>query len=92
MPPLSAIEDDDSTSVACGVSSSVRVSVAFAGFATPWSPATVADTVTCLLSVATALSTALTVTVPALVAAPAAIVSLAPVCVKSPATAPVEAT
>ena len=55
-------------------------------------PADVPDTATCLFAASTALSLPRTVTVPALVVDPAAMVSVVPVCVKSPATAPVEAT
>ena len=91
--PLSRTEAGVSTRVAVAVaSSSVRVRVASAGFATPWPPAAVAETVTDLSAASTALSLPRTVTVPALVVDPAAIVSVVPVCVKSPATAPVEAT
>ena len=55
-------------------------------------PAAVAVTVTDLFAASTLLSLPRTVTVPALVVAPAAMVSVVPDCVKSPATAPVEAT
>lgn len=51
------------------------------------------ETVTSLSSdTATALSTAVIVTAPVLAVPPAATVSVVPACVKSPATAPVDAT
>ena len=91
-PPFSVIEDDDSASAARGVSSSVIIRVAFAGFTTPLPPADVADTTTCLLPDATALPLARTVTTPLLVVAPAARVNVVPVLrAKSPDTAPAPA-
>ena len=88
-PPVSEIDADDSASTADNrPSSSSIVSVAFAGFAAPWPPAAVPETVTSLSGASTALSTAATVTTPALAVAPAAMVSVfAALSAKSPATA-----
>ena len=91
-PPFSEIELEDSASLVCGVSSSARVRVAFAGFATPLPPADVPDTTTCLFPEATALPLARTVTAPVLVVEPATIVKVIAVLrSKSAATAPVPA-
>ena len=65
-----------------GSSSSVMVSVASAGFATPLAPLAVAETVTVLSGASLASSFAATVTTPALAVSPAATVSAAPVCVR----------
>ena len=65
------------------VSSSVIVSVASAGLATPLPPVAVAETVTVLLAASTSLSTAVTVTVPVLSVAPAAMVRVVPLRAKS---------
>ena len=67
-------------------SSSVIVSVASAGFATP-PPLAVAETVTVLFGASTSLSTAVMVTVPVLEVAPAAMVRVVPLRVKSLAIA-----
>ena len=76
-PPSSEIDDGDRTSVSVGnASSSVIVSVASDGAATPLPPAAVAETVTDLSGASVALSTAVTVTAPVLVVAPAAMVSV----------------
>ena len=92
-PPFSEIEDEDSTSVVCGASSSVIVSVALDGAATPLPPAAVADTATCLLPDATVLSFAVIVTEPALVVEPAAMVNVFALdSAKSAAIAPAPAT
>ena len=87
-PPLSEIEDGLNTSVTVGASSSsVIVSVWFAGFET-LPPLATPEIVTVLFGVSTELSTAVIVTVPVLVVAPAAIDSvLAVERLKSPATA-----
>ena len=63
------------------------VSVTPRGFATPWPPAAVPDTVTCLLSSGITLSDAVILTAPMLAVDPAATVSVVPHSVKSPATA-----
>ena len=90
MPPFSRIEAGFSTSVAAAASSSVIVTSSAPGAAMPLPPVVVPETVTVLVAVpmSTLLSTAVTVTAPVLVVAPAAMVSIVPVCVKSPATAP----
>ena len=62
-------------------SSSVIVSVRFAGAATPLPPVTVALTVTSLSGASTVLSRAVMLTVPVLVVAPTAIVNMVPLCV-----------
>ena len=91
-PPFSPIELDDRTSAVCGASSSVMVSVAAGGFATPLPPDDVPETVTDLLPEATTLPLARIVTAPVLVVAPAAMVSVVTVLrSKSAATAPVPA-
>ena len=85
-PPSSSIDDEPRTSDGVAVSSSVSVRVWSGGAATPWPPATVAETVISLSGASTELSTAVMVTVPVLVVAPAAMVSVVPACVKSPDT------
>ena len=92
-PPVSVIELGVSTSDTLGWSSSSRVRVAFGGFATPLPPAAVPETVTDLFGDSTSFPFAVTVTVPVLAVAPAAMVRVVvPERVKSPDTAPVEAT
>ena len=74
-PPSSSIDNELSPRDTVGVSSSsVIVSVCFAGSDTPLPPAAVAETVTCLSGASTSLSAAVTVTVPVLVLEPAAMV------------------
>ena len=92
-PPVSVTDEDDNTSATVGnVSSSVRVSVTFGGFATLLPPAAVPETVTDLLGESTSLPFAVTVTAPALVVRPAAMVRVVAVLrVKSSTTAPAPA-
>ena len=76
--PLSLMRADDSTSLAVGAaSSSVIVSVALGGFATPWPPDAVPDTVAAPSGASTASSSAVIVTTPTLAVWPAAMVSAA---------------
>ena len=76
--PLSLMRADDSTSLAVGAaSSSVIVSVALGGFATPWPPDAVPDTVASPSGASTASSSAVIVTTPTLAVCPAAMVSAA---------------
>ena len=91
--PLSSIVADDNASVTVGnASSSVSVSVALDGAATPLPPEAVPETVTDLSGESTEFPTAVTVTVPMLVVSPDAIVNLSALDnVKSAATAPVPA-
>ena len=88
-PPSSEIDEDDRTKDTVGVpSSSVIVSVALDGSATPRPPLAEPDTVTLLFGSSLLLFTAVIVTVPLLVVDPAAIVSVVALdSVKSPATA-----
>ena len=70
-PPFSPTVEGVSASATVGrVSSSVRVRVAFDGFATPLPPAAAPETVTDLFGESTSLPFAVTVTVPALVRRP----------------------
>ena len=82
-PSFSEISAGVSTSVTVGVaSSSVIVSVWFAGADTPCPPDTEPLTVTCIFGASTSLFSAAIVTVPVLVVEPAAIVSVVPLWVK----------
>ena len=77
VPPFSGIEEDTSASATAGASSSsVMVSVASDGFATPFVPLTVAETVTDLFGESVTSFVAASVTVPVLAVEPAATVSV----------------
>ena len=91
-PPVSEIDESESTSDTVGrASSSVMVSVALGGFAAPLPPAAVPDTVTDLFGESVSFPFAATVTVPVLAVAPAAMVRVVPERAKSAATAPAPA-
>ena len=95
MPPFSRIADGVSTSVAAAASSSSMSSKLSTGFCMPLPPAVVPVTRNCFCAVPMSrlLSTAVTVTSPVLVLAPAATVRVVAVLsVKSPDTAPDDAT
>ena len=92
-PPISVIDAGSRTNATVGsTSSSVIVSVAAAGSATPLPPSAVPEIVTVLSGESAVFGVAVTVTVPELAVSPAAMVSVAAaLTAKSPETAPAPA-